>query len=675
MVKGRHSYKMGFSLERNAKTEPGGASVNGSFNFGDNSSNPLSTTDGYANALLGIYTGYAELDRRADRNDTHWLGEGYVQDTWRMTPRFTLDYGVRFTHNGSMFEPRGYNSGFNPALYNPKLAPALFQPYCSTFVAGNVTCATANRLSYNPLQGAPTAPGGGNSYSQAFAGTAVPVTLGGNPNGITNGMYTGGIAGKKPGEYDSLKYMQYGPRVGFAWDVFGNGKTAIRGASGIFYNFFSCCNYPYNGGPLIAVTRSIINATIPDITTFSQSGNLAVTPQNAGIPIEQGATKYLAGQDIQPSDFQTSLHYQANFAVQRDIGFNTVVEVAYVGNWGRHYYQGKTVNNIPVDAYANTANLFNNDAVSANFIRRNFPGMGALSYVTSDYTGLDYNSLQISAQRRLSHGLQMGGSYTLAKGMGMRGWDFRTEETGGAAALKSFYYGPQIASDQGQERRHVAVINYSYQIPTIDKAVLKYVLGGWEVAGVSTFVSGDAVNPTCNTSLSGIANTDPSLSGVGTRCMLVPGQSLTSGYDPTGGVAGVAFEDQAHFNAGAFARPLPIGTSFSTGGNLAPNSTGNLGNASWGLLRNPGWSNWDVTLSRRLPIKVGHGGNVRLQLQFYNLFNQVEFNAMGSTMTYTTAGPGNAVNGFNGGNTNTSTGKYTGVQNPYNFSFTIRFDY
>jgi hypothetical protein len=570
-----------------------------------------------------------------------------------------------------MFETRNYNSGFNPALYKTSQIPTLFLPYCATGVAGNVTCGSSNRFSYNPLQGLP---GGANSYSQSFAGTAVPVTLGGNPNGITNGMFTGGLPGKKPGEYDSLKYMSYGPRVGFAWDVFGNGKTAIRGASGIFYNFFSCCNYPYNGGPLISLTRQVINATIPDITTFSNSGNLAVSPSGAGIPIELGATKYLAGNDIVPGTFQGALHYQANFAVQRDIGFNTVVEVAYVGNFGRHYYQGKTVNNIPVDAYANPANLFNNDSISDNIIRRNFPGIGALSYVTSDYVGLDYNSLQISVQRRLSHGLQMGGSYTLAKGMGMRGWDFRTEELGGLSALKSIYYGPQIASDQGQERRHVAVLNYSYQIPTLNKPVLKYVLGGWEVAGVSTFVTGDAVNPSCGTGsgISGIANTDPTLSGVGSRCELVPGQALLSGYDPTGGVAGVAFEDQAHFNPAAFQRPLPTNTAFSTTGVLGPNAKGNIGNAAWGLLRNPGWSNWDVTLSRRLPIKVGHGGNVRLQLQFYNLFNQVEFNALNASYSFTSA---NATGGFGGGNTNTSTGKYTGVQNPYNFSFTFRFDY
>ena len=140
---------------------------------------------------------------------------------------------------------------------------------------------------------------------------------------------------------------------------------------------------------------------------------------------------------IQPDDFQASRHYQANFAVQRDIGFNTVVEVAYVGNWGRHYYQGKTVNNIPVDAYARRRTC----STTTRSRRTSFAGtsqaLGALTYVTSDYDGLDYNSLQVSAQRRLAHGLQMGGAYTLAKGMGMRGWDFRTEELGGAAALKA----------------------------------------------------------------------------------------------------------------------------------------------------------------------------------------------------------------------------------------------
>src|SRR4029077_6050371 len=177
------------------------------------------------------------------------------------------------------------------------------------------------------------------------------------------------------------------------------------------------------------------------------------------------------------------------------------------------------------------------------------------------------------------------------------------------AGLKARYFGPQTASDQGLERRHSAVFHYSYAIPTLDLPILKYVLADWEAAGVTTIVTGDPINPTCNlgSGLSGIANNDPSLSGVtstnGTvlRCEWVAGQSLFSGYDPNQGQTGVKPEDQIHFNTAAFQRPLPLNTAFSTTGVLGPGAVGNLGNVPWGVLRNPGWSNWDFTLSRRIP--------------------------------------------------------------------------
>jgi hypothetical protein len=238
------------------------------------------------------------------------------------------------------------------------------------------------------------------------------------------------------------------------------------------------------------------------------------------------------------------------------------------------------------------------------------------------------------------------------------------------AGLKALYYGPQTASDQGQERRHVAVINYSYQIPTPNVPGLRQLLADWEASGVVTMVTGDPINPSCGSDdPSGVANNDPSLSGVSARCEYVAGQSLNGGYTVD---SSLAIEDQAHFNLNALQRPYPTGTSFNASGLVAPGSTGNIGNVGYGVLRNPGWSNWDFTLARRIPVKLGRTGNVRVQLQFYNLFNQVEFRTLNASFNFNEA---NASGGFGGDNSTADTGRYTATQNPFNASVTIRFDY
>ena len=113
----------------------------------------------------------------------------------------------------------------------------------------------------------------------------------------------------------------------------------------------------------------------------------------------------------------------------------------------------------------------------------------------------------------------------------------------------------------------------------------------------------------------------------------------------------LAEEDQIALNPAAFLRPLPNG------------KVGNLGNAPVGVLRHPGYSNWDFTLSRRF--RLGSRANVRLQVQVYNLFNQVEFIALNADYLF----------GANGVNTSPDTGKYTTTTNPRNVGVTLRFDF
>jgi hypothetical protein len=652
-TKGRHNLKFGFFTERNSKTEPGSNNYAGVYNFGHSADNPLSTGNGFANALLGVFTTYTELTNRIDRERRHWQSDAYAQDSWRISPTLTLDYGLRVTHHGALYEVRDFNAGFDPGQWDARMAPVLYRPYCTTGVAGNQPCAAANRRAINPLTG--------QIVSQSYAGTTVP-----GVGAITNGMFRGGLPGEKDGWYYNMPYLDWGPRVGIAWDVTGDGKTAIRAAGGIFYNFLNQGQYLYDGtNALIARENVVRNATLEDVAAFGQSGTLlSETPQQGNLPA--GFPLILHGQQKPQGELRPETYYQANIAFQRDIGFSTTAEVAWVGNFGRNFWRIKNANNIAPHAYGNPANLFNNEPIAENLIRRDYPGMSTLRYLVTDEETLNYNAFQLSVQRRLNRGLQMGVAYTLSKAEGIQGYDWVTEELFGEEGLRDRYYGPpastatQITNPTGvtrSDRRHVLVLNYSYEIPnpTPDIPLLRYVLADWEAAGVAQFNTGNPLDPICGTNLTGVANVDPSLSGLfiagsdtanNGRCELT-GEPIDSGFTVD---TSLPEEDRMHFNPNAFRRPLPNG------------AIGNFGNVPVGILRHPGWSNWDFTLARRF--RLGSRANLRAQLQVYNLFNQVEFIALNADYLFSATG-----------NTSPNTGKYTHTTLPRNIGLTLRFDF
>ena len=230
----------------------------------------------------------------------------------------------------------------------------------------------------------------------------------------------------------------------------------------MFYNFINRSQYDFNGGAMISRTRTVRNDSIDSVTALAAAGTqFAESPQGSALVSGRPITLY--GNQIPQTRFQPETNYQANVAFQRDIGFNTVAEIAYVTNIGRHNFRTKDTNNIPlvqadgsvVYPYADPANLFRNEPISANFLRRDYPGMGSISYLTTDELALNYNSMQLSIQRRLSRGLQMGVAYTLAKGEGLRGWDFATEELSGKQGLRDRYYGRHERGPQTHSGREL----------------------------------------------------------------------------------------------------------------------------------------------------------------------------------------------------------------------------
>jgi len=196
-VIGSHNLKAGVYFERNQKIEDQEvATWLGAYNFGTDSNNPFDSGNGYANALLGNFDTYTETNSRLIQRVWFTDLEFYLEDNWRVSKRLTLDIGMRFYHFSPQADQHHAFAGFDPSKYSVAQAPVLYQP----------TKVGSTRMSLNPLTG--------QTYPAAYIGLFVPGA--GNP---ANGAVIGGVNGVPSGVY-SAPAVTFGPRFGFAWDVF-----------------------------------------------------------------------------------------------------------------------------------------------------------------------------------------------------------------------------------------------------------------------------------------------------------------------------------------------------------------------------------------------------------------------------------------------------------------------
>ena len=196
----------------------------GNYEFGHNASNPFSTGNGYANALIGAFTTYTELTNRVDRDRRHWQTEAYAQDSWRVNARLTLDYGVRLTHSGGYYDARKSTAGF----LEVGLGSAARRPGCTGRPAPPAWLATkrARRTTNGPSTRRTRA-----CCSRAPSSETWCLAQGSQ----INGMVADGFPGMRPGEYFNFPAIVAAPRGGFAWDITGDGKQALRASTGLFW--------------------------------------------------------------------------------------------------------------------------------------------------------------------------------------------------------------------------------------------------------------------------------------------------------------------------------------------------------------------------------------------------------------------------------------------------------
>ena len=628
---GRHNFKAGTTYNHYQKTE--NATGNGSpypqgvFNFSGTAATaqptaaqataacgtcvvPGTTGPGlasasWANFLLGnVNNGFTQASTALTPDVRQNLFEGYLQDDYKATPRLTLNFGVRYSYFGQPTDQLGRFTNFDPSTYNRASAPTI----TSTGVlckAPATTCANTNGLN----SGAP------NPAADALNGIIL-----GTPGSFGHASSYGFAVG-------STQKTNVAPRLGFALDLFGTGKTALRGGFGTAYDQSQVSIYetPVFGNPPFVNVPTLTVATLDNPSGGTASISTAIPSLNGS-----------------PLDYRTPYTLQYSLDIQHQFAPSFVLDVGYFGAGSRHL-QGKVdINTIRPGAFA-TAGISPTGACATGFTSeaceqqlnqiRPYVGYKAVSVVRTIFSG-NYNGLQVKARKQFAGKSFLDANYTWSRAL--------------TNAQADYSAGPQnvynIDGDYGRaiyDRTHILTIDGVYELPFYrdQKGLVGHLVGGWELSGLYTINSGLPLTV--------------SMSGGGTICYTCVTSGINAGATQTsslglanGGVAndsaglGILGPSVAGLRPNMVTNPndghgQPIHTRlnwFYRPAFVAPAITDvAVGNEKRGVVNGPGFNRLDVGIFRNFRLY----GNLVFQLrgEAFNAPNHTNWQTVGTTST------------------------------------------